>query len=62
MSNLNQCLGNRCPSKVMKSHNFDTIRKKDIGKVPAPSTVSPPYTNGPLTSQQPIAVYFFTVL
>jgi len=38
---LKQCLGNRCPSKVIKSHNFDAIRKKDIGKVPAPSTVSP---------------------
>ena len=42
MKNLNQGLGNRCPSKVIKSHNFDTIRKKDINKVKAPSTVSPP--------------------
>ena len=40
--NLNRCLGNRCPSKVIKSHNFHAIRKKDIGKVPTPSTVSPP--------------------
>jgi len=39
---LNQCLGNRCPSEVIKSHNFDSIRKEDTGKVPAPSTVSPP--------------------
>ena len=39
---MNECLGNRCPSKVIKSHNFDAIRKKDIGKDPAPSTVSPP--------------------
>ena len=25
-----------------------TIRKKDTGEVPVPSTISPPYTNGPL--------------
>jgi len=36
------------PRKVTKSHNFDTIGKKDISKVPTESTLIPPYTNGPL--------------
>ena len=49
MQNLNQCLGNRCPRKVIKSHNFDTIGKKDIDKVPARVQLVPPYTNGPLS-------------
>ena len=62
IQNLNQYLGNRCPSKVIKSNNFDTIRKKDIGKIPTPSAVSPPYTNGLLSGWlHTEAVYLRTV-